>query len=149
MDTTIQSKPLIGWGNRYKKDENSTATLLDSSPLVSFTPVPTLENAEWGKNLWWTVDLSEVGIRAKDLAVSWNPRLVHSYHVDISYPSRGDGYCALAILPRPLQKFEYSTLFHCVRFPYSSASLEILIALTASLSQLSLGPVTYTQWTDC
>lgn len=145
----IFSKPLIGWGNRAKCDTDATARLLDSSPLVSFVDCPALEATEWGKNFWWREDLSEVGLSVEDLAISWDPRLVHAYHIDISYPTRGKGYCALAILPRALKKFEYSTAFHCIYMPYTTASLEILLSLTSSISQLDLGHVECCQWTDC
>lgn len=149
MTTVIHSKPLIGWGNRSKNDTDSSARLLDSSPLVSFVEVPVLEKSEWGKNFWWKEDLSEVGLRVADRAVSWVPRQVHGYLVDISYPSRGTGYCALSVLPRPLNKFEYPTAFHCIWLPYTTASLEVLLSITSSLSQLDLGPVNCVQWTDC
>lgn len=144
----ILSKPLIGWGNRAKSDTDTAARLLDSSPAVSFVETPALEKAEWGKNIWWREDLSEVGLRVGDQAVSWNPKQVHSYHLDISYPTRGSGYCALSVLTRPLKKFEYPTAFHCIVLPYTTASLEILLSLTSTLSQLELGPVTCVQWTD-
>lgn len=144
----IFCKPLIGWGNRSKGDTDSTARLLDSSPLVSFVEAPVLEGTEWGKNFWWRENLSEVGLRIGDQAISWDPKQAHAYHVDISYPTRGDGYCALAVLPRPLKKFEYPTAFHCLWMPYTSASLEILLSLTSTFSQIDLGRVECSQWTD-
>lgn len=145
----IKSCPLIGFGRPAKELEtDSIGTLTDSSPIVSFVSPPDVQSPEWRHHFWWAEDLSVIGLRADNMAVAWNPLEVHSHLFDICYPARSSGYCAFAVLNRPLKKFEYANAFHCLRFPYSGPNLALFLTLSSALSNLDVGPMECVQWCD-
>jgi hypothetical protein len=150
MAEQIFSRPIIGWGNRNKCDTESTLTLSlpqDNSALKCVA-TPVLENPEWETHLWWTESLSQIGIASGDASICWNPAGMVGYVFDIGYPTEYKGSCGFAALPRELKRYERPDQFYVFRMPYSSASLEKLLALSSALSQLSLGPTRTIQWSD-
>ena len=145
----IKSIPLIGHGRPVRGfDLDITGTLHDTSPIVSFVSPPEVTSPECRHHFWWTEDLSLIGLRADDKAVAWNPNEADSYLFDICYPARSSGYCALAVLTRPLKKFEFPTAFHCLSFPYSAPNLALFLVLVSAMSKLSIGPINCVQWGD-
>lgn len=144
----IRSEPLIGWGNRHKEDTACEISLLMRNPLARFGATPTQGFSQHKAHLWWDTNGTQAGISVGVQSIIWNPSEIQGYIIDIGYPSEFSGVCGFGLLPQTLVSRTRADKFLCVQMPYSSASLEILLRISATLSSFSSRPVTMIQWSD-